>query len=109
MFADGLQVASEEAAFYVLLKPLQGGAIPALFGISSLKVPGAGLLVLELIEGMPLSDLDEVKAVTAEGWTNSGVDLKQTLPRFPLIAQLSILAQEMDMLRSKLKSKAKVA
>ena len=66
MFADGLQVASEEAAFYVLLKPLQGGAIPALFGISSLKVPGAGLLVLELIEGMPLSDLDEITPEVAE-------------------------------------------
>lgn len=66
MYADGLKVASEEAAFYVLLKPLQGGAIPALFGISSLTVPGAGLLVLELIEGMPLSHLDEISPEVAE-------------------------------------------
>ena len=66
MYDDGLQVASEEAAFYVLLKPLQGGAIPALFGISSLKMPGAGLLMLELIEGMPLSELDEIAPEVAE-------------------------------------------
>ena len=66
MYADGLKVTSQEAAFYVLLKPLQGGAIPALFGIPSLTVPGAGLLVLKLIEGMPLFDLDEITPEVAE-------------------------------------------
>ena len=53
MHVHGLQDAAQEAACYVLLKPLQGSAIPTLFGISSLTVPGTGPLVLELIEGTP--------------------------------------------------------
>ncbi len=66
MHAHGLQDASQEAACYVLLKPLQGSAIPTLFGISSLTVPGTGLLVLELIEGTPLSGLDKISPQVAE-------------------------------------------
>ena len=66
MHESGLEDARGEAAFYELLKPLQGGAIPALFGISALEAPGAGLLVLELIEGRMLSQLEEITPEVAE-------------------------------------------
>ena len=66
MGGNGLEVASREAACYVLLKSLQGRAIPVLFGVSSLVAPGAGLLVLELIEGRPLSDLTRITPEVAE-------------------------------------------
>ena len=66
MHADGLEVASREAACYVLLKPLQGNTIPNLFGVSSLLLPaGAGLLIIELIEGRPLSELHEITSEVA--------------------------------------------
>ena len=91
MYADGLQVASQEAAFYVLLQLLQGGSIPALFGLSSLTFPGAGLLVIELIEGKPLSDLDEITQEVAEAALDALAQVCMcVLPSFDCLVKVCI-------------------
>ena len=66
MHATGFEDACREAACYELLKPLQSGAIPVLLGAASLVVPGTCLVVLDLVEGRPLSKLDEITPEVAE-------------------------------------------
>lgn len=60
----GFEDALREAAFYQLLQPLQGGAIPTLLGVTGLSSPGAGMLLLELVEGGQL--LSELEGITPE-------------------------------------------
>lgn len=72
----GFEDACDEAACYEALKPLQGGVIPALLGVSELSSPGAGLLVLELIEGRPLSELEEIMPEVAEAAVSSLAEVR---------------------------------